>query len=598
MASPSNADIAPVQRTIPPIVWPILGSVLAWGFLCVVLPPSRQNFPLVDDWSYAHGAFRFARGEGIHYGNWGSMPQLGQWLWACPFVWVFGETHFALRLSTLVLSWLGLIAFYDLMRQEGIEACKAALAVGALAANPLFFLLQATFMTDIPSLSMALIALAFYGRALGRAHLGLLAMAFLAAILGAITRQTTVATCAAAALMLWRDETLRRRILWWIGVLGPGIVGVAVHFWFQKTRTDIIRMEIRPAEPPDLALLPYFLVHLCGLAILPVLATRVGKFNIFTLFMSILNGSWKRFGMAALRVAIGTRYWKTFGIAALLMTIGAGYWCTQGRLPLFGGIFPYSDGMITACGAYSGYLVPGERPILLGMTERTILTVLGCLGGAFLLAALFRRDWSIRSMGAISLFTIFQLGFILVAPDIWDRYALMLFPGALALVSANDAPSRRETLEPWRWSAGLAVAGLFGVISVALMHDWFAWNSARWELGRRAVAQRGIAPTDIEGGFEWNGWHTPPADGQSREWRNFFKSLDKVADTPRGLALLPTRVWFDHVTGRYALSFTPLAGAKVLDEEPYNQWLLPGERKFYLLEAPPDEGQAAQTTEK
>ena len=45
------------------------------------------------------------------------MPQLGQWLWACPFVWLFGPSHVTLRLSTLVLSWLGLAAFYDLLAE-------------------------------------------------------------------------------------------------------------------------------------------------------------------------------------------------------------------------------------------------------------------------------------------------------------------------------------------------------------------------------------------------------------------------------------------------------------------------------------------------
>jgi len=47
---------------------------------------------------------------------------------------------------------------------------------------------------------------------------------------------------------------------------------------------------------------------------------------------------------------------------------------------------------------------------------------------------------------------------------------------------------------------------LYAWISVGLMHDWLAWNAARWELGRQALAQ-GIATTDIEGGFEWDGWY-------------------------------------------------------------------------------------------
>src|SRR5271166_1835392 len=68
----------------------LAGLVVFWGLLFLVIPPWEQNFPLNDDWAFARGAFQFARGEGINYSGWSSMPQLGQWLWACPFVWLFG----------------------------------------------------------------------------------------------------------------------------------------------------------------------------------------------------------------------------------------------------------------------------------------------------------------------------------------------------------------------------------------------------------------------------------------------------------------------------------------------------------------------------
>jgi hypothetical protein len=68
--------------------------------------------------------------------------------------------------DTIVLSWLGLAAFYDLLRQENLGSRTAAFATAVLALNPLFFLLEGTFMTDVPALSFALVALALYGRAI------------------------------------------------------------------------------------------------------------------------------------------------------------------------------------------------------------------------------------------------------------------------------------------------------------------------------------------------------------------------------------------------------------------------------------------------
>ena len=40
---------------------------------------------------------------------------------------------------------------------------------------------------------------------------------------------------------------------------------------------------------------------------------------------------------------------------------------------------------------------------------------------------------------------------------------------------------------------------------------------------------------------------------------------------------------FPRVTGRLALAFTPLPGAVPVDSETYSLWLLPGQRRFFLL---------------
>src|SRR5438067_1871969 len=96
----SQKDVS--SRPVALLVLPLLCSVVCWTLLFAVLPPRAQNFPLGDDWAFDRGAVLFASGQGIHYSQWASMPQLGQWLWACPFVWVFGEnSFFALRLSTI-----------------------------------------------------------------------------------------------------------------------------------------------------------------------------------------------------------------------------------------------------------------------------------------------------------------------------------------------------------------------------------------------------------------------------------------------------------------------------------------------------------------
>lgn len=519
--------------------------------LFAVFPPAAQDFPLNDDWAFGRSALLFARGEGIHYLNWASMPQLGQWLWACPFLWLLGASFFALRLSTIVMSWLGLWAFYDLLRQQNWTPIPATLATAALAFSPLFFLLQGTFMTDVPALSLALLALAFYGRAIGGRRAGWLAAAVVAAPLAVLTRQNTVAVPLTAAVLLWRTPDLRSRPLWWLGVLLPAAVGVITHLWFQR-RTDVRPTEFALLAPASVLLLPFVIIHLAGLTALP-------------LFL----------------LAPRAENWKTLAWAFAAMLAFAGYWLLYGVYLPYGGLFPYSENMLTPYGAFAGsnprlslgLLVPGDRPPLLGTTGRVFLSLLGCAVGSMLVARA-AHNWRAGSWSQpLILFALLQMGLFLLMKDIYDRYFLFLLPTALFLArpptAAAALPSPRMLL------GGLAVIAVLVLLSTALMHDWLSWNSARWQLGLRAVQNRRIDPLSIEGGVEWDGWYTVVSGKRLRP------------QPPRWPVLPFTRDWFPWITGRYCLSFSELKGARRLDAEPYSLWLVPGSRQFYLLELPP-----------
>src|SRR5262249_31133769 len=140
-------------------------------------------------WAFARGAFAFARGQGLHYYGWSSMPLLGMWLCAWPFVMIFGESHIALRLCTLALTLAGLVSLDDLLQQQGVRPGRAALAVALVAFNPVCFLLQGTFMSDVPALAITLVALALLNRALRGRSLMLLLCAALVGMAAATTRQ-------------------------------------------------------------------------------------------------------------------------------------------------------------------------------------------------------------------------------------------------------------------------------------------------------------------------------------------------------------------------------------------------------------------------
>jgi hypothetical protein len=555
--------------------------VAAWALLFIVIPTDAQDFPLNDDWAFARGAVAFARGEGVHYLRWASMPQLGQWLWAWPFLELLGESHTTLRFTTVVLSLLGVAAFFDLLRQAGLAPGRAAFVAACLAFNPLYFELSGTFLTDVPTLAFSLIALALYGRAFALAAanaLGafdLLAAAVVVAVLGAITRQNAITVpIAAGLLLLLRYPRLRLRPAWLLAVAVPGAAALAAHFWL-KTRPDYY--AVLPKDRPDLGrlvLVAFTGTHYLGLTALPVL------------FFEADWRFWKRPAVLA-------------GLAVGLLAMGAGaafyglheseqmkpvreWWkdhASGGYLELFKEDssfekrFPYLGNMLTPYGQFgSKETVLGDRPLILGPAVRVAVSVVGCVAGAALLVSLVARLRAGAWKEPLTLFTALHLPFLFLPYVIFDRYYLVLMPGALYLATnpaaATEPAEARRGLP--RRALGLAALGLYAVVSVALLHDWLSWNAARWELGRRAV-ERGIEATDIEGGFEWNGWYSP------------YPVFARCRGERKGLTLTLTWCMYAHISGRYGLSFSVLDGTRAVDEEPYDLWLAPGRRSFYLI---------------
>jgi len=529
-----------------PLILVLLASASAWSLLFATVPPASQNFPLIDDWAFARGVRELARGQGIHYIHWASMPQLGQWAWALPFVWAFDKLHVALRLSTIVLSWLGLAAFYDLLRQENLGSRTAAFATAVLGLNPLFFLLEGTFMTDAPALSFALIALALYGRAIKSGHWHWLLTGTIVATLAVVTRQNMVLVPIAAGLMLMiRQPSLRRDPGWLFAIAVPVAFAVGTEIWF-RARPDIKPMSPQIPMPLDALALLFVMLHFCGLAAVPLLLLHRSRYS-----------------------------WSVFAIALAVMAAGMMCCMQFGGPPLINRYFPYVGGVVTVYGAY-GSTMFGPRPTLLTDGPRALLTVLGCLAGAGLLATIFDRVRAGDQLGLLPLFALLQVPFILVAPSPYDRYFLVLLPGVLCL-AATCIPAPR-----WRRAAALSAVLSGAAISVALMHDWLEMNSALWKLGERQLA-RNIAPWDIEGGFEWDGWHAPDVE------------TNALAVPPKGPRLPMTNGFFRHVSGHYAISFTAFTVTLCLDVEPYRQWLPPGQGLLFFIEFPQRRESPAQT---
>jgi hypothetical protein len=561
LASGFAVDRRPFFPTLFAASGPVAASLLAWIIIFWAVRPSQQDFPLGDDWAFSHSFQDVADGKGINYRQFAFMPQLGQWLWALPFYFCSpGLTHTTLRISTIALSCLGLLAVFDLFRQEGMPPGIAGFLTAVLALNPLFFELAGTFMTDVPAFSFAFISLACFVRALGTGRMLWLFPAVAAALLAVTTRQNTLTVLLVAGILLWKNRALRFHPIWLTAVVLPIVVAVLVHLWFIN-RDDALQPGFAP-QPPEIALaFPFLILHTCGLMCLPA---------------ALL--CWRPRSAGLLLLSVGL-----MGVAAL-------YWAGNHLfLPSFDKhyCYPYMIPILGPWGPFCSHFQVGLGPLLLRVPLRIGLSVAGCIGGGYLLTRIIEYIQAGPAVGPTLWFSVLQVPLLFLAPSLYDRYFIFLLPGALFLLAG---PSRLVA-RPGRlgWVLGTLLLATTACFSVSLMHDWLSWNSKRWTLGSRALDAR-IDPHDIEGGFEWDGWWAPPQDSRSES---------EPARRRPGLTLEYTeRSKLGAVTGRYAIGFQRIdiglmhkelaVFAAPIDREDCSIWTNPGVQTIYLykLELP------------
>jgi 4-amino-4-deoxy-L-arabinose transferase-like glycosyltransferase len=562
---PATRDVGQaviVRAAIVPAVCAMGSFALAWAAVLWLVPD--LNFSVWDDWAYAKGALAFAAGDGIHYYGWASMPELGQWLWAWPFVKLLGSSLATLRLATITSALVGLLAFYDLVLQYcPRRPWLASFVTASLGFSPLFFWLSGTFMTDIPSLAFSLAALASYDRARRNgATLWLLPAAIFAG-LTATMRQPGLAVPVAAGLVLLARGG-RRDVVSLLAVAAPLACGLGTLWWFDQ-RTDANSMILHTLRDmtqllPLVGLELFVGVLLLGICSIPLIALAPVKSSwsaLLLLTMALAAG--------AIGLALKTGQWlaDVAGAQAIAQALKTGLY------------FPYMGSMLP-----DGFFVIGHdpEPMLVRRPVQYALTAIACVAGAWFIASLVQgiRAWrfSGRSPGLLAVFTVIQALILPLAPRPYDRYYLALLPGILAFLAAAAGPVR---LRPVR---ALVAMLLFAAICVITTRDWFTWTRATWKLGERAIGQRGIAAQDIEGGTAWDGWHSPRNAARLTQ-EQYQKKLEY-----RGFVIPFDHFLFPELTGKYALSLSASPQTRMLDSEPFQLWLFSEPREVYLLELP------------
>jgi hypothetical protein len=472
-----------------------------------------------DDWAFARVALTLHHSGHVHLVGWAQMSLLGLVAWAQPFLAALGPHLWVLDVSASVLVAAGLLAAYRLARI--LAGPKAALVVVAtVAAAPGFVRDAGSFMTDGPAFAVgtfALLAGVEAARTADGSRRWLLEAACVAAGLWAFSiRELALAAPLAVLAARWLGEPRRRRVI----AAEGGVLGVSCAF-FWAWRSGLPGGQAFGGRPPLFTIIDSIVgvVFTTSLLIVPVLAATAPSWwkarrpvarsvgvavgaALAIVPIAYAPGSWNRRyqwltgdyldprGVNGNKLLIGSR-------PRLMPPLG---WAGIEAIALIAGIVVVG----LAAEALAGVMATTESRAGSRSRSRSRSRSPGAL-----LERASATPLGVRVLAAhlAVLFALLTVA-IVVNGATFDRY---LWPAAL---SAGILLTMRYPIPPLgRWhpaasQVALVVVTAFVLVSLMVTLNSDAFDGVRWRLARQETA-RGLAPSAVDAGFEWVGYHAP-----------------------------------------------------------------------------------------
>jgi len=452
------------------------GAILLLAYFSTgILLRLFANVPLHDDWTYAWSVEHFLKTGKLQVLDWSIHYPFAQILWGALFCLPFGFSFSALRVSTVVLSWLGALALYGTLRELGRARHESLIATLVLIANPVFFLLSFSFMTDAPFVSVSSIAFFFIVRAFSRRRPLELWLGCAFGVVGFFIRQIAIAIPGAVLLYVIFSPAFRTRRY----LLPPIIVSLFICFTplliaqtlgltSQYTSREWVFDKWLHQYELGIPGLLRILMH-SGLALFPMSLPLIGLF-------------YRR-----------PRFW---GAIAVLLVLTACSVLLTPEIP------KPLDGMwnLIALGKERHLLRGAPDPDFLPSWLNYPLLAFSLFSFAAIIVKLIDAAASEKTLRLFVWYAFSQFGLIMAVWlfDAWgsDRYSIVLLP-PLIVILANRQVKSKTTI------AGIAV---LAIVSILVTWSETQNNRAAAE-GLAWLRNRGIPFAEIDAGYALDGWY-------------------------------------------------------------------------------------------
>ncbi len=538
----------------------------------LILSPVFE-FPLNDSWAHAKSVKNLADNHQVEISEWTAASFVFQLFYGYLFTLPFGFSFTALRISTIVLSFLGIAVFYFILKELRFKESIATLASLILFFNPIYFNLSYTFMTDIPFISLVLIATLFFVKAIKKEDNILLLLGTIFSIFAFLIRQhgLLVPIAVFIFLLLNKKYILKFRKITILLIL-PIASFLIFQFWYFFVHGQTIRY--------------------LGIEHLMIGLSTISRIVIYS-FITLNNISLYLFPFVIIYLLNIKRFIKEIRLRNFIILFSLFFICLLAGNTLYflktnSFSFLGYQGYILNANGLGPKLLAGSLPNMFPTYIWWFLAVIAITLGSFLAIVIVKkiyeilRKFNIKALieerfnlnirdlclfiGAIVLLFLILLSSVYdLYLVFFDRYftALLPFFIILFLISIRRFRYVRRVL--------FLTIIIFGIFSFIGTQDYINWNKARW-YATTSLMQQNISEKQIDGGFEFNGWYT------------YEYALENLSeDDIRHPGKKDAVSWWFIVDDEYIVSFSEIESYITIKKLEYKSYLFPGKQYVYVL---------------